>query len=411
LDWRLQEYGLSKDSCTLKKGWFKQMKLETFWLWLLVMLLLTACKEESEDAGEVMRTPSPPTIAGATVEAMNEGETAGEMGQRFEVRSVDFMKLTQDLACEVPPEDRVDQLMVMIAEMGATHVAISLPSTSPEGCEIETAWRLWLGKAREYGLKVFFRTKPLEYEGFHGADRILDPWWHIDQTVSFVISHPSYFESGDLFGIPEPQNAGIEGVNYCPEEACLFTAPGMVDPAVSRQYPAELSWALERTGIIPFNEFLIAYTTQVRNAFQSLGLEGIEVGYFGFDGFVAIGDRNPDWQGILSASMLEEVGNVGLDHYFPTDADPEAEWAKFKERFPQTEVCITEWGPTEGQPSESVRRVLEAALKQGISCFNWWQAGATGTNPEGKEALFELNEQGNVVPTEYYQVLKEFYQR
>jgi hypothetical protein len=315
----------------------------------------------------------------------------------FEVRSVDAMAWTQDRVMpEVQPDDAfIEQFVILSQALGATHIALSVPYDDPPGTPPGTSieyLRRWLKPIRDTQLKVWFRMSPVTFKNFYeaGYDYRLDA--HIATIERFILTYPELIEPGDIFTpVPEPQADQVRGINC--EQECLFDDVDML-----------VGWMEQATyGVL--------------TAFEVAGIEGVEVGRWGLDGFVLWGDRNPEWeQGETIEAwrqriLLAEDGYVCPDHYFPYQENgqvvaPQKELKKIRQAYPRARFWICEWGAIEDQPPSYVKHMMQAALDQGVTGFNYWQAG-----PAGPESLFRFNDAGELEPTAHYDVVKHFYRR
>ncbi len=126
----------------------------------------------------------------------------------WEVRSVDTMKTSRDLAREKLHDISYDQIIVrdlkLIKDLGANYVAIDTPYDE----EFIPYLTRWVKHAREQGLKVWFRGNFSEWEGWFGYPKNMTPQEHIRRTAQFIESHSDIFEDGDAFDpCPECENA------------------------------------------------------------------------------------------------------------------------------------------------------------------------------------------------------------
>lgn len=116
----------------------------------------------------------------------------------WEVQSVDTVKYSRDLAREKLDEPEfiktIDNQVRVIAETGATHVAVSTPYDD----EFIPYLAAWVRTSRKYGLNVWFRGNFSGWEGWFGYDpiRMND---HIAKTKRFILSNSDIFDDGDIF--------------------------------------------------------------------------------------------------------------------------------------------------------------------------------------------------------------------
>jgi hypothetical protein len=117
------------------------------------------------------------------------------------------------------------------------------------------------------------------------------------------------------------------------------------------------------------------------SAFASIGLSGqLKLGYYGFDGFVAWGHNNPDWNGILEDATIQAMGNITIDHY-PNlvGTTMEADLNELQSLYPGVPIVIGEWGTvTDGDLTGQVNREMSSALRPGVIGFNYWHMGMGG---------------------------------
>lgn len=114
---------------------------------------------------------------------------------------------------------------------------------------------------------------------------------------------------------------------------------------------------------------------------RQIGKNNIKIGYYGFDGFVAWGHNNPDWEGILEDETIAKMGNITIDHY------PEAVGTTMEEDlnelssiYPGIPIVIGEWGTIGGGDLEAIVKTTMAAAKNhpNVIGFNYWHLGMGG---------------------------------
>lgn len=127
----------------------------------------------------------------------------------FPVQSIDTMKYSRDRAAQTLAhpnsfKSTIDAQMALIAEAGATHVAID----TPYDAQFLPVLRLWVASARAHGLSVWFRGNFSGWEGWFGYPKI-DRATHERLLEEFLLNNPDLFRSGDVFTpCPECENGG-----------------------------------------------------------------------------------------------------------------------------------------------------------------------------------------------------------
>ncbi|MFA6096137.1 MAG: hypothetical protein WC788_00745 [Candidatus Paceibacterota bacterium] len=194
-------------------------------------------------------------------------------------KSVDTMKYSRDLSRE-KMEDKdfdavIDDQVKNIAAIGSTHVAIATPYDS----EFIPMLKRWVGAARKYKLKVWFRGNFSGWEEWFDYSRITKEE-HLRNTGEFIRFNSDLFEDGDIF-------------SSCPE--CENGGPG--DP--------------RSTGDVEgFREFIIGEYREAKSAFKSINKK-VQANYFSMNADVA--------RFVMDEETTEALdGIVTIDHYVST---------------------------------------------------------------------------------------------
>lgn len=281
------------------------------------------------------------------------------------------MKSTQDRATSPLSAIEISKTIVSIKEMGAEYVAISTPYEVPGG-DATAQTKMWCDAIRNQNMKVWHRHSWPSDEGWYGVpkDEAKD---RIQDTKNWILAHKELFRNGDIFcPKPEPQNMGIGGVNGNGKRFADKTA---------------------------FNKWLRDMTIACRDAFSSLGLS-VEVGYWGFDGFVVCGYNNPDWQGksfLEPATVQLMLNEICCDHYPAPSGKPMSDFLKvFKQAWPEVHLVIGEYGTTGANDKVVQLKEVFADLKADLSVtgINYWQAGPDGADVALLNNDFTLNALG-----------------
>ncbi|MEK7576342.1 MAG: hypothetical protein AAB482_01470 [Patescibacteria group bacterium] len=297
--------------------------------------------------------PSPvpqPTLPLAVVSTATNART-------WSIRSVSSMKETKDKICNQDDPAFINAWLTKAVEIGANYVALETPYDDPV-CGSSVAYtKVWADAIHARGLNIWHRHMPLAFEGIYDTPK--DSSKNYLQLISdYIKANPTVFKAGDIFApIPEPQNGGISGITYCPQNICMFS------------------------GAAAFNKWLRDAMTISESAFASIGLGGkMKIGYYGFDGFVAWGDNNPDWNGILEDATITAMGNITIDHYPEIVGDTmENDLNELQVKYPNTPIIIGEWGTiTGGDTVSQVKKSMQSAQRKNVIGFNYWHLGMGG---------------------------------
>lgn len=283
----------------------------------------------------------------------------------WQIQSVSSMKETKDRVCNQRQSDFIERWVDTAKELGVNYVAVETPYDSPTCGDSVSYTKSWINIIRSRGLRVWHRHMPLSFEGIY--DTIKDPAKNYLELIrKYIGSNPNIFKEGDIFTpIPEPQNGGVRGVTYCPQSICIFGNASI------------------------FNQWLRDAIDVSEDAFSTIGLAGkMKIGYYGFDGFVAWGDNNPDWEGILEDATVAKMGNITIDHYPEIVGDTmENDLNELQVKYPNTPIIIGEWGTISGGNTEQqVLQSMQAAKRQNVVGLMYWHMGMGGY-----ESLVEEN--------------------
>ena len=303
-------------------------------------------------------SPSPTQTIDITTPAVTSSPLPSD--QSWAIQSVDAMKYTKDAVCGPKDTTWISNWVDKAVEIGANYVAISTPYDSPScGSSIDYT-RTWATIIHQKGLHVWFREMPLAFEGIYGVSKDTSINF-LDQVSQYIKKNSDLYQSGDIFTpIPEPQNGGIANITYCPQNLCQFTSKEA------------------------FNQWIRDAMTSSRNAFDSIGMKDIKIGYFGFDGFIAWGDHNPDWHGILEDATVQQMGNITIDHY-PEIINETMQQGldALQAKYPNIPIIIGEWGTIDGSNVvQEVNNSMGAAKRKNVVGFNYWQFGPSGTGEQ-----------------------------
>jgi len=275
----------------------------------------------------------------------------------WSIQSVSSMKETKDRVCWPRPADFIARWVDKATEIGANYVAVETPYESPSCGDSLNYARVWIDTIHAKNLKVWHRHMPLAFEGIYNTPKNsnID---YIKLISDFIKNNAALFAEGDIFTpIPEPQNGGIAGVTYCAQGVCIFK------------------------NAADFNLWLRDVMDASETAFASVGLGGkIKIGYFGFDGFVAWGHNNPDWDGILEDETVSKMGNITIDHYPEiVGTNMAQDLDELEARYPNIPIIIGEWGTISSDNHEDqVKKSMQEARRPSVVGFNYWHMGIGG---------------------------------
>lgn len=281
------------------------------------------------------------------------------------IQSIDMMKDSKDKLCNQLSQAQIDARVDRAVEIGATHVAISTPYTSPACGNTITYTTTWVNSIRSKGLKVWHRHPGLAFEGIYNTNKSKSPDGHRHLKIisDWISTNMTLIQNGDIFTPEaEPQNGGIQGVTFCPQNICQFSSAA------------------------DFNEWLRLASIVTKQTLKAEGFTDVKVGYWGFDGFIVWGNNNPDHLGTskLEAATVAAMDNIiTIDHY-PSGGDSMAtDLDEARAVWPNADFFIGEWGTigggTDAQLEQAVNDTFGAfAARSWIKGVNYWQFGPDG---------------------------------
>jgi len=305
----------------------------------------------------IVKTPTPTPTQVVPTDIPPTAIPADTSKASWSIQSVSSMKETKDRICNIRDDGFITNWINTAAELGSNYVSIETPYENP-GCGNSLAYtEKWVREIRGRQLKVWHRHMPLAFEGIYDTAKNSQKDY-LNVIFNYIKNNPQFFAEGDIFSpIPEPQNGGIRGVTYCSQGICQFQSAAH------------------------FNHWLRDAMDIAESAFKIIGLGNkIKIGYFGFDGFVAWGDNNPDWNGILEDETVLKMGNITIDHYPEIVGDNmENDLNELEARYPNIPIIIGEWGTITGGDTETqVKSSMLAAKRLSVVGFNYWHMGAGG---------------------------------
>jgi hypothetical protein len=277
----------------------------------------------------------------------------------WSIRSIDAMKDTKDAICSQRSDEWIGKWVDKAVEIGANYVAISIPYDNPSCGSADAYTKRWIRAIRARGLSVWHRQMPLSFEGIYSVNKTRNDY--LTQIATYIKKNADNYAPGDIFTpIPEPQNGGIAGITYCAYGVC--------------------QWDTKEA----FNLWLREAIAVSRSAFNSINKTDMKIGYYGFDGFVAWGANNPDWNGILEDETIEAMGNITIDHYPELiGTDMATDIADLEARYPGVDIIIGEWGTVNGgDTTATARKTMGALVRPSVKGFNYWQFGPHGAGEQ-----------------------------
>ena len=293
-----------------------------------------------------------------------------ERAQMFSVQSIDTMKYSRDMAGQVLDNPQlfdkiIDGQMLLIKNIGATHVAIDTPYDQ----RFIPVLTKWVASARRHHLSVWFRGNFSGWEGWFNYSKI-DRDTHKILLASFIQKNPTLFLDGDI-------------LTPCPE--CENGAAG--DPRQTG----------DKDG---YNAFLVEEKKIADSEFSKEGK--LVTVYTSMNADIAREIITPETAHALGGTIL-------IDHYVNTNEKFTSDIASIPKKF-SGKIGIGEMGApvpdlngdmTDSQQASYVQGMMDALYAQSdiLPVVNYWVL--TG----GSTAI--VNDDGSPKPA--YKVLQKYF--
>lgn len=290
----------------------------------------------------------------------------------WKIRGLDVMKLSKDNVTSQYSTSSMRSLMLSLQALNPTHYAISVPYDYP------AYMKSWSDEVHKAGYGVWHRQTWNAFEGIWGVTKAsstgmgtatsvingLDRTSYLGQIYNYILTNPNQYAPGDIFApLPEPDNAGINGITACSDSVCQF--------ATAEQFRIWLRDAI----------------TVSNYAFEQIGLKGrIYVGFYGVSGFIAFGDGAGNPKGFLDERTADAMKWITMDDYPNPSSNVTSSFKLYESIYGQFPLVLGEWG-TINETTTSTRAaavdsvVGEYAQKSYVQGMNYWTvAGGSNEN-------------------------------
>jgi len=194
----------------------------------------------------------------------------------WQIKSVDTQIISK--CWNNVPQSSIDSQVQMLKGLGVNYIAIGTPYDRPQEME------KWVDSIHNAGIKVWFRSHWLNWEGDEGQPKDMSSDTYLAKTKQFIVDHPSFFKLEDSFTMNvEAENAGVANGGPFPD------------------------WD-------SYNDFLRKEIDQSNDAFAQIGLSGrIKTNWLSMNGWII--------ENALEQSTVDKMGIITPDHYSP-QGDP-----------------------------------------------------------------------------------------
>jgi len=198
------------------------------------------------------------------------------------IASIDTMKESRDTETRPLSSSEILAIVKLSASVNTNYITVDTH------WEYSNYLQQWVNAIRATGRHVWFRSQPNQWENQNGATGTMTPAQYEAAEQNFILTHPSLFQTGDIFdACPEPEQGHYWFNQY--DQHWTSNAP---NPA-TRDYNA-----------------FIRDTTEVADAaFQQKGIHGVITTIRSTNTFFA---SHPD---VFERATAEKLGRITIDSY------------------------------------------------------------------------------------------------
>lgn len=298
------------------------------------------------------------------------------------IASVDTMKESRDTETHPLSPQEILAIVTLSASINTNYITVDTNWDYPDYIQ------RWVTAIRATGRHVWFRSQPNQWENVNGASGTMTPDQYEGVESHFILSHPSLFQSGDIFDpCPEPEQG-----HYW-----------------SGQYGEQWTWNAPNTATRAYNAF-IRDTTDVANAaFQQKGLYGVITTIHSTNTFFP---THPD---VLEQATVNKLGAITIDSYPEestldptTAANRRVDELNTIENLWHVPIIIGEMGYSNEMDVDDVtqQHVIKAELQAieplpYVIGLNYWVGAGTNTSGGYTHIFAKSGQQWSLRPAAY----------
>jgi hypothetical protein len=196
--------------------------------------------------------------------------------------SIDTMKTSRDTEVRPLSRQEITSIVKFSASINANYITVDTHWDYPGYMQ------QWIDAIRATGRHIWFRSHPNQWENSNGATGILTPVQYEADERAFILTHPAFFRSGDIFD-PCPE----------PEEGHYWQAT----------YGSEWTSYAPNTATQEYNAFLSDTTDVANAAFRKLGVSGVITTIRSTNSFFA---THPN---VLEQATVNKFGYITVDSF------------------------------------------------------------------------------------------------
>jgi hypothetical protein len=197
------------------------------------------------------------------------------------ISSIDTMKVSRDTETYPQTTSQINAEVKASASLNVNYITVDTHWDYP------TYMKTWIDSIRSSGKHVWFRIQPNQWEDNNFTTGIMTPTAYITSLKTFILAHPDYFKSGDIFdGSPEPEQGLYWIYTYGPHWS--YNAPNAATKA--------------------YNQFIVDITQTEKNAFTALKIPNIRV-------VISVNSYFATHNQVLYKSTINQLGLITFDSY------------------------------------------------------------------------------------------------
>lgn len=196
--------------------------------------------------------------------------------------AIDTMKASRDTQTHPLSTSEITNIVHLAANLNTNYITVDTNWDYPD------YMAQWIKIIRSTGRHVWFRAHPNQWENDNNVTGIMTPAAYEAYERAFILSHPSFFQRGDIF---DPCSE--------PEQGHYWYA----------QYHAHWTYSAPNTASRDYNAFLRNTTDEANDAFHAKGIYGVITTIRSINIFFA---SHPT---VLEQATIHKLGYITIDSY------------------------------------------------------------------------------------------------
>jgi hypothetical protein len=235
-----------------------------------------------------IQNPTPAATGSGGVSSSTPTPTPTSTSTTTFYTAIDTMKDSRDTGTHQLTDAQIANDVNLVATLNVNYITVDVFYDYPDYMQS------WINAVRATGKHIWFRAHWNQWENNNGTTGIMTPSTYNTNTQNFILAHPSFFQSGDIF---DPDDEPEEGKYWKATYGTNWTTSPPAPNTATREY----------------NSYIRDSMDLADAAFAQIGVSGVITNIHSLTYF------NASTRGVLEAATVAKMGNVTIDTY--PDAD------------------------------------------------------------------------------------------